>query len=86
VTDAVLEKASATLAEIVDGIEHGVFAPRPADLGSTYIFVDCEICDPDGLGTVELRRQWERKRHDPALARYAQLAEPLDLDDEDLAS
>jgi hypothetical protein len=35
------------------------------------------------LGTVELRAAWERKRHDPALAPYAQLAEPLDEDLED---
>ena len=36
------------------------------------------MCDPDGLGTVELRQHWERKRHDPAMARYADLAEPAD--------
>ena len=35
-------------------------------------------CDPDGLGVTELRRAWERKRADPALAPYADLAEPLD--------
>jgi hypothetical protein len=79
ITDAVLEATRATLGEIVDGIEHGVFAPRPALVASTSIFIDCEICDPDGLGTVELRKAWERKRHDLALSRYAQLAEPLDL-------
>jgi hypothetical protein len=80
VSDDILDQATTVLGEIVDGIEHGVFAPRPALVGSTFIFIDCDICDPDGLGTVELRRQWERKRHDPALARYAQLAEPLELD------
>jgi hypothetical protein len=83
ITDEVLEATRTTLGEIVDGIEHGVFAPRPALVGSTSIFVDCEICDPDGLGTVELRKAWERKRHDPALARYAQLAEPVDLGEPD---
>jgi hypothetical protein len=36
------------------------------------------VCDPDGLGTAELRKQWERKRHDPALKEYAELAEPLE--------
>ena len=29
--------------------------------------IDCQACDPDGLGTAELRKQWDRKRHDPAL-------------------
>jgi hypothetical protein len=61
----------------VDGIEAGVFPPHPEALKSTSIFIDCHVCDPDGLGTVELRQQWERKRHDPALAAYADLAEPL---------
>jgi hypothetical protein len=28
------------------------------------------------LGTVELRRQWERKAADPALGDYVDLAEP----------
>ena len=27
--------------------------------------IACHFCDPDGLGTTELRRQWERKSHDP---------------------
>jgi ATP-dependent helicase/nuclease subunit B len=77
VTDEVLAQAEEVLAEIVDGIEAGVFAPHPSDL-STYFFIDCHTCNPDGLGTAELRSQWERKRHDPALARYAELAEPLE--------
>jgi hypothetical protein len=25
---------------------------------------------------AELRRDWERKRHDPAIAAYAEMAEP----------
>jgi hypothetical protein len=29
---------------------------------------------------TELRSAWERKRQDPALARYAQLAEPIDAE------
>jgi hypothetical protein len=45
---------------------------------STYLWIDCHVCNPDGLGTAELRKQWDRKRHDPALARYAALAEPLE--------
>jgi hypothetical protein len=77
VTDEVLEQAGAVLGEIVAGIEAGVFAPHPAET-STYAFITCHTCNPDGLGTAELRKQWDRKRHDPALARYAELAEPLE--------
>ncbi len=29
----------------------------------------CPACDPDGLGSVDLRHAWERKRHDPASPR-----------------
>jgi ATP-dependent helicase/nuclease subunit B len=87
VTDAVLELTSATVATIVEGIERGVFPPHPAATASTAnVFrIECDVCDPDGLGTVELRGHWSRKRHDPAMATYAQLAEPLQdpaLDDE----
>lgn len=77
VTDEVLQQAEDVLGEIVAGIEAGVFAPHPAET-STYFFIACHTCNPDGLGTAELRKQWERKRHDPALARYAELAEPLE--------
>lgn len=84
VTDDVLAHASDTLGVIVTGIEDGVFPPHPAGLQSTARFVACHVCDPDALGTVELRQHWERKRHDPAMARYADLAEPVDLEDEEV--
>jgi hypothetical protein len=73
----VLARVGTTLATIVGGIEAGVFASHPTAM-STSIFVECEACDPDALGVVELRRAWDRKRDDPALAPYAELAEPLD--------
>lgn len=86
VTDEVLQRTSAVLGAIVEGIETGVFPPRPGVHTSTRFFIECDACDPDGLGTTELRRQWERKRHDPAMAGYAQLAEPIARDaDEDAA-
>lgn len=78
ITPEVLETTIEVLDVIVRGVEGGVFPPHPSAL-STFLWVECHTCDPDGLGTGELRRQWERKRHDPALAEYAQLAEPLDL-------
>jgi hypothetical protein len=77
ITPEVLDQATHVLGEIVTGIERGVFAPHPSEL-STFFWIDCHVCNPDGLGTAELRKQWDRKRHDPALARYADLAEPLD--------
>lgn len=78
VTDDVLEQARSALAAIVEGIEAGRFPAHPDTSATRGPWVSCDTCDPDGLGTVDLRRQWERKRHDPALAPYAQLVEPLD--------
>jgi hypothetical protein len=77
VTDGVLEHTRSVLATIVEGIEAGRFPAHP-EASATNVFVSCRTCDPDGLGTVDLRRQWERKRSDPAFAPYAELAEPLD--------
>jgi len=71
----VLGRVSTTLATIVAGIEAGLFPSRPEDSG--FGWVSCEYCDPDGLGVSELRRDWERKRHDPLVVPYASLAEPL---------
>lgn len=79
VTTDVVARTSATLSTIVTGIEDGIFPAHPEPGGSTAIRVRCHSCDPDGLGTVELRQHWERKRHDPAMARYAEMAEPLAL-------
>jgi len=80
VTDEVLEHTRRVLAAIVEGIEAGRFPAHP-DGSSTNVFVPCDTCDPDGLGTLDLRRQWERKRSDPALAPYAQQVEPLEREE-----
>ncbi len=68
-----LDRVRTTLATIVDGIEQGSFPAHPDD--QFRPFVVCPWCDPDGLGVAELRRGWERKRTDPAIAPYAALAE-----------
>jgi hypothetical protein len=67
------------LGEIVDGIRSGIFPARPP-VEPSYLWVDCWYCTPDGLSTAEARRDWERKRSDPQLARYVRLAEPEAVD------
>lgn len=52
------------LANLVAGIEAGLFPARPAKPGF-QLFVECEYCQPDRLGTAERWPEWERKRHDP---------------------
>ncbi len=83
VTPAVLDHFSRTLGSIVSGIEAGVFPHRPSDKASTSPWPDCAFCDPDGLGVVDLRRAWEAKRADPAMAVYATLAAPADQEADD---
>ena len=79
-TSEVQAEVGRALAEIVDGIRSGIFPRRPpAD--PAYMWVDCWYCAPDGLSTAEARRDWERKRSDPRLSRYVQLAEPEAVDD-----
>jgi ATP-dependent helicase/nuclease subunit B len=74
VDDQVLARVGISLATIVDGIERGAFPARPDASGTPW--VTCPYCDPDGLGVADLRREWERKRNHPAIAAYAEMAEP----------
>lgn len=77
VTAAVEQRFLAVLTTITDGLADGVFAARPAEQDTApHGWIDCRACDPDGLGSRERRRAWERKRSDPRLAAYRQLVEP----------
>lgn len=74
-TDAVRDEVAGALASIVAGIEGGVYPLRPPEAPG-WNRVDCWFCSPDGLSAAETRRDWERKRADPALAGYVALCEP----------
>ena len=59
---------------IVDGIEAGCSSPtrrRPGRARSSR----AEYCDPDGLGTADRWREWERKYAAPELDGYRVLLE-----------
>ena len=81
VTPEVLCRVSETVGAIVGGIERGLFTAHPG-VPDTSPFVDCSSCDPDGLGTAELRRQWEGKASDEVLAAYLQLVDPVSTDEQ----
>ncbi|MET0146784.1 MAG: PD-(D/E)XK nuclease family protein [Ilumatobacteraceae bacterium] len=67
--DDVWARVADDLALVVDGIERGVFPARPEP--PVYrLWVPCECCEPDGLGTAGPWSEWQRKRHDPAVARW----------------
>jgi len=71
-------RVAEALAVVIDGIESGFFPLRPEPPGWRK-WVPCDFCEPDGLGTATRWEQWERKRHDPRLARW--FADPVDPGD-----
>jgi ATP-dependent helicase/nuclease subunit B len=73
VTPELLERVGETIGTMVAGIEAGVFPAHPSASSSTR-WVECAYCDPDALGAVELRRSFERKSVDPAMALFVGLA------------
>ncbi|MDQ1467077.1 MAG: ATP-dependent helicase/nuclease subunit, partial [Actinomycetota bacterium] len=70
--DGVFRQAVRT---IVEGIEEGVFPARPPEPAPTP-FVQCPFCDPDGMGTTDRWREWERKHDAPGLEALRLLSEP----------
>lgn len=67
ITDEVARRALGVVEEIVDGIAAGVFPQAPREPG-WRMFVDCEFCEPDALGTSH------------QFADFARLADHVDLE------
>jgi len=65
----------AAVAVIASGLAAGLFPHRPPEDDGWAGFVSCGYCDPDGLGTGELRERWDRKRTDPRLGDYVAMVE-----------
>jgi hypothetical protein len=83
--DAPVDVAFATTVRtIVDGIESGVFPATPVQPAPTP-FVPCRYCDPDGMGTADRWREWERKYDAPEMAIVHALAGADEDEDEDEA-
>lgn len=74
-TPEISERISETLGLIVEGIEAGAFPPHPTDQQGQP-WNPCWSCDPDFLGVADLRRGWEAKGADGAMAGYLALIDP----------
>ena len=74
-TDEARPRVIEAVAAVVDGIGSGLFPLHPAEPGWKP-FVECDFCEPDGMGTRDQWRDWRRKQHDPALAPYLDLVDP----------
>ncbi len=73
-TDAARGAVLEAVGSAVDGIGAGLFPLHPEEPGWKP-FVWCDYCEPDGLGTTDQWRDWQRKQRDPALAPYLELVE-----------
>jgi RecB family exonuclease len=73
--DATVAQLRDAVRVIADGIASGLFPMRPP-APVWRLWPECDYCDPDGLGTSDHYRAWERIRTDPALDRYVALVEP----------
>ena len=62
------------------GIEAGVFAVAPDRGEHRRRASSARAATPTASASPSCAGAWERKRHDPVLAPYAELAEPLDAD------
>ena len=69
VTTALETEGLQTVANIIEGIESGLFPAHPAAPGFRT-WVDCDSCEPDGLGLSHQHSDWLRKQNDPDLAPY----------------
>jgi RecB family exonuclease len=77
VDDRVLARLRQVLRVVVDGIAAGAFPARPGEV-DRQSYRNCTYCDYDRLCQRDRSRQWDRKRHTPALAGYVALAEGSD--------
>ena len=66
IDETVDARVSEALTAVVAGIESGWYPHRPERPG-WRMYVSCEYCEPDHLGTAERWAEWDRKHHDPRL-------------------
>ena len=64
--DDVWQRVTDDLGWLVGGIESGLF-PAVTDPPKFTFYVECDYCQPDGLGVDERYGEWNRKQHDPRL-------------------
>ena len=69
------ERFEQVVKSITRGIDAGVFIGYVRQDEDRSGFTPCPYCNPDGIGTADILRQWKRKRTDGGLAGFAHLVE-----------
>ncbi|HTK67708.1 MAG TPA: PD-(D/E)XK nuclease family protein [Pseudonocardia sp.] len=64
-----------TISTLVRSVAAGLF-PLKAPEEPDFLWVQCDYCNPDGIGHAENRTRWERKRRDPVLKDLVALVDP----------
>ena len=80
VTDPVELDVSSVIQTIIGGITAGVFPAHPLEKDTHGGWVQCWPCTPDGLSVAPVRREWDRKRSDPAMGIYTALIDQEAVD------
>lgn len=73
--ESVAERFQEGVASIVGGINEGIFPANPGP-PARHGPSNCQYCDFDAVCPTRRADLWERKKSDPVLAGYLQLAEP----------
>lgn len=61
---------------VVDGITTGRFPLVPGEMNRWGGHIPCAFCEPDGLGTADVYRRWERLREHPDLRAFVTITDP----------
>jgi RecB family exonuclease len=75
--DRTLARFTEAVTVVVDGVTSGLFPAHPGEPSNWPVdsWENCRYCEYDRLCPTDRGRQWERKRHAPVLAAYADLAD-----------
>lgn len=74
-TPGYFERFDEVVKSVTRGIDAGVFIGYVRQDEDHAGFTLCPYCNPDGIGTADILRQWRRKRADGRLADFAHLVE-----------
>lgn len=88
VDDHVVRRLAVAAGRAVTMWESGLFTPLPTSPDDGKPWVDCAVCDPDGLGTADVHRRWTRLARRPELRELVRVHDPeladlLDAEEED---